>query len=70
MIRVSKYIKLLKGKIQLLAMIDEQAQTLLDNGFKGSLDQAIGNVIEKMNNQDYDLPLLTTAVEGSPIDVK
>ena len=62
--------KIAKGQDSTVAMIDEQAQTLLDNGFKGSLDQAIGNVIEKMNNQDYDLPLLTTAVEGSPIDVK
>jgi NACalpha-BTF3-like transcription factor len=58
------------GQQDTINMINQQAQTLLDNGFEGSLDQAIGNVIEKMNNQDYDLPLLTTAVEGSPIDVK
>ena len=39
--------KIAKGQDSTVAMIDEQAQTLLDNGFKGSLDQAIGNVIEK-----------------------
>jgi len=42
----------------------------LKNGFEGSLDDAIANVIEKGNNQNYDLPSLTTAAEGSPIDVR
>ena len=58
------------GQQDTIDKITEQAETLIANGFQGSLDQAIGNVIEAENNQDYDLPLLTTAVEGSPIDVK
>ena len=50
--------------------IIQQAETILENGFEGSLDDAIANVIEKGNNQNYDLPSLTTAAEGSPIDVE
>jgi len=50
--------------------IIQQAETIIENGFEGSLDDAIANVIEKGNNQNYDLPSLTTAAEGSPIDVE
>ena len=50
--------------------IIQQAETIIENGFEGSLDDAIANVIEKGNNQNYDLPSLTTAAEGSPIDVR
>jgi hypothetical protein len=50
--------------------IIQQADTIIENGFEGSLDDAIANVIEKGNNQNYDLPSLTTAAEGSPIDVR
>jgi len=58
------------GQQDTIDKITEQAETLIANGFEGSLDQAIGNVIEAENNQDYNLPMLTTAVEGSPIDVR
>jgi len=57
------------GQQDTINMINQQAQTLIENGFEGSLDQARGNVIEKMNNQDYNLSLLTTATENSPISV-
>mgnify|MGYP003669184220 FL=1 len=46
------------------------AREVVQNGFPGSLDLAIGAVMENLNNPDYDLPFLTTAVEGSPIDVR
>ena len=57
------------GQQDTINMINQQAQTLIENGFEGSLDQARGNVIEKMNNQDYNLSVLTTATEDSPISV-
>ena len=58
------------GQEGTIARIDKQAKTIIENGFEGSLDEAIANVIEKGNNQNYNLPFLTTAVEGSPIDVE
>ncbi len=58
------------GQQDTIDKITEQAEILIYHGFDGSLDQAIGNVIEGENNQDYNLPLLTTAVEGSPADIE
>jgi len=46
------------------------AREIVQNGFPGSLDLAIGAVMENLDNPDYDLPFLTEAVEGSPIDVE
>ena len=46
------------------------AREVVQNGFPGSLDLAIGAVMENLDNPDYDLPFLTEAVEGSPIDVE
>ena len=46
------------------------AEKIVQNGFPGSLGLAIGAVMEKNDNPDYDLPFLTEAVEGSPIDVR
>tara|TARA_R100001015_G_C4620626_1_gene177624 strand:- start:210 stop:1508 length:1299 start_codon:yes stop_codon:yes gene_type:complete len=46
------------------------AEKIIQNGFPGSSDLAIGAVMENLNNPDYDLPFLTEAVEGSPIDVE
>ena len=43
------------------------AEKIVQNGFPGSLELAIGAVMEKNDNPDYDLPFLTGAVEGSPI---
>jgi len=57
------------GQQDTINMINQQAQLIKDNGFQGSLDQARANVIEKMNNQDYDLSFLTTATEDSPISL-
>lgn len=58
------------GQQDTIDKINEQAEILIYHGFDGSLDQAIGNVIEDENNEDYNLPLLTTAVEGSPADIE
>ena len=57
------------GQQDTINMINQQAQLIRENGFGGSLDQARANVIEKMNNQDYDLSFLTTATENSPISI-
>ena len=46
------------------------AKEIVQNGFPGSLELAIGAVMENINNPNYDLPFLTEAVEGSPIDAE
>ena len=46
------------------------AKEMVQNGFPGSLDLAIGAAMENINNPNYDLPFLTEAVEGSPIDAE
>jgi len=52
------------------ASILRDAQTIIENGFTGGEELAIGSVMEKIENPNYDLPFLTEAVEGSPIDVR
>tara|TARA_R100000654_G_scaffold19979_5_gene40486 strand:+ start:2487 stop:3803 length:1317 start_codon:yes stop_codon:yes gene_type:complete len=59
-----------KGQESTVANIDNLAQTSVENGFNKGLDQAIGNVIEALNNQNYEFSFMTTAIEGSPIDVE
>ena len=57
------------GQEPFVNMIKEQANDLINNGFKGSQEEAIAEVIEKNNNPDYDLPLMTQATVDSPISV-
>ena len=45
------------------------AQTVIENGFTGGEELAIGSVMEKIENPNYDLSFLTTATENSPISV-
>jgi len=45
------------------------AKEIVQNGFPGSLELAIGAVMENINNPNYDLPFLTTATENSPISI-
>ena len=52
------------------ASILRDAQTIIENGFTGGEELAIGSVMEKIENPNYDLSFLTTAVEGSPIDAR
>lgn len=54
------------GQEPFVNMIKEQANDLINNGFKGSQEEAIAEVIEKNNNPDYDLPLMTQATADSP----
>lgn len=56
-----------KGQEALVSNITSQANTLIQNGFEGSQDEAIAEVIYKLNNPDYSLPLLTQATPNSPI---
>ena len=57
------------GQEPFVNMIKEQANDLINNGFKGSQEEAIAEVIEKNNNPDYDLPLMTQATVDSPISL-
>ena len=52
------------------ASILRDAQTIIENGFTGGEELAIGSVMEKIENPNYDLSFLTEAVEGSPIDAR
>ena len=62
--------KIAKGQESTVANIDNLAKTSIENGFDNGLDQAIGNVIEALNNQNYEFSFMTTAIEGSPIDIE
>ena len=50
-------------------VILRDAQTIIENGFTGGEELAIGSVMEKIENPNYDLSFLTTATENSPISV-
>lgn len=55
---------------QTVANIDAQAQTMIEYGFTGTIADARGYVIEKMNNPQYSHPNLkymTTASDNAPI---
>jgi len=62
--------KIAKGQESTVERIDNLAKISIENGFDKGLDQAIGNVIEAENNQNYEFSFMTTAIEGSPIDVE
>jgi len=62
--------KVSKGQEGFVSKIESNAEKIILNGFQGDLGQAIGAVMEKESNPDYDLPFLTTAVEGSPTDIR
>jgi len=55
-----------KGQEPFVNMIETQANDLILNGFAGSQEEAIAEVIQKNNNPDYNLPLLTDALPNSP----
>ena len=62
--------KIAKDQESTVANIDNLAKTSVENGFDKGIEQAIGNVIEALNNQNYEFSFMTTAIEGSPIDVE
>jgi len=62
--------KVSKGQEGFVSKIESNAEKIILNGFQGDLGQAIGAVMQKESNPDYDLPFLTEAVEGSPIDAE
>lgn len=55
-----------KGQEPFVNMIKTQANDLILNGFAGSEEEAIAEVIQKNNNPNYNLPLLTDALPNSP----
>ena len=55
-----------KGQEPFVNMIKTQANDLILNGFAGSQEEAIAEVIQKNNNPNYNLPLLTDALPNSP----
>ena len=62
--------KIAKDQESTVANIDNLAKTSVENGFDKGLEQAVGNVIEALNNQNYKFSFMTTAIEGSPIDME